>query len=143
MNNPQKKSPRVSDGLTGLVGLLLIVFIVLKLLNYVTWSWVWILSPIWIFALAVCALTSDPIVFDAAVITFALAEAELETVAVGDIEALEEEIETLRTRVKELEATCTSYVAQQFSHLIATPIAPIPVVGEPHPEFLKLDTEES
>ena len=29
-------------------GLLTIVFIVLKLLGVITWSWVWVLSPIWI-----------------------------------------------------------------------------------------------
>jgi energy-coupling factor transporter transmembrane protein EcfT len=29
-------------------GLLSIVFIVLKLLNYIQWSWVWVLAPTWI-----------------------------------------------------------------------------------------------
>ena len=29
-------------------GLLTIVFIALKLLGYITWSWWWVLSPIWI-----------------------------------------------------------------------------------------------
>jgi len=29
-------------------GLLTIVFIVLKLTNYIDWSWWWVLSPIWI-----------------------------------------------------------------------------------------------
>ena len=29
-------------------GLLTIAFIVLKLLGKITWSWVWVLSPIWI-----------------------------------------------------------------------------------------------
>ncbi len=32
----------------GFFGLLTIVFIVLKLIGYINWSWVWILSPIWI-----------------------------------------------------------------------------------------------
>jgi membrane protein YdbS with pleckstrin-like domain len=32
----------------GFTGLLTIVFIVLKLLGYITWSWWWVLSPIWI-----------------------------------------------------------------------------------------------
>ena len=32
----------------GFVGLLTIAFIVLKLLNVITWSWWWVLSPIWI-----------------------------------------------------------------------------------------------
>lgn len=29
-------------------GLLTIVFIVLKLTGYITWSWVWVLAPLWI-----------------------------------------------------------------------------------------------
>lgn len=28
-------------------GLLTIVFIVLKLLNIITWSWIWVLAPLW------------------------------------------------------------------------------------------------
>ena len=32
----------------GLDVLLTIVFIVLKLCGVITWSWVWVLSPIWI-----------------------------------------------------------------------------------------------
>ena len=29
-------------------GLLTIAFIILKLLDKITWSWVWVLSPLWI-----------------------------------------------------------------------------------------------
>lgn len=29
-------------------GLLTIVFIVLKLMGTITWSWLWVLSPLWI-----------------------------------------------------------------------------------------------
>ena len=32
----------------GFGGLLAIVFIVLKLLNVIAWSWLWVLAPIWI-----------------------------------------------------------------------------------------------
>lgn len=32
----------------GFVGLLTIVFIALKLMGYINWSWWWVLSPIWI-----------------------------------------------------------------------------------------------
>lgn len=32
----------------GLCGLLTIVFIVLKLTKVITWSWIWVLAPIWI-----------------------------------------------------------------------------------------------
>ena len=28
--------------------LLTVAFIVLKLMGYITWSWVWVLAPIWI-----------------------------------------------------------------------------------------------
>lgn len=37
-----------SSGDIGFVGLLTIAFIVLKLIGRITWSWVWVLSPIWI-----------------------------------------------------------------------------------------------
>jgi hypothetical protein len=33
----------------GFPGLLTIAFIVLKLCGVITWSWWWVLSPIWIF----------------------------------------------------------------------------------------------
>lgn len=36
------------SGGIGFVGLLTIVFIALKLMGYITWSWWWVLSPIWI-----------------------------------------------------------------------------------------------
>lgn len=32
----------------GFVGLLQIAFIILKLCNVINWSWLWVLSPIWI-----------------------------------------------------------------------------------------------
>jgi len=32
----------------GFTGILTIVFIVLKLTNQINWSWLWVLSPIWI-----------------------------------------------------------------------------------------------
>ena len=36
----------------GFAGLLTIVFIVLKLTEVIAWSWLWVLSPLWIgFAL--------------------------------------------------------------------------------------------
>lgn len=31
----------------GFFGLLCIVFIVLKLTNYIAWSWIWVLAPLW------------------------------------------------------------------------------------------------
>lgn len=38
----------VSSGGLGFTGALTIAFIVLKLLGKINWSWVWVLSPIWI-----------------------------------------------------------------------------------------------
>lgn len=35
----------------GCVSTLGIVFIILKLLNVINWSWLWVLSPFWICAL--------------------------------------------------------------------------------------------
>lgn len=37
-----------SSGGIGFVGLLTIAFIVLKLMNVITWSWLWVLSPLWL-----------------------------------------------------------------------------------------------
>lgn len=37
-----------SSGGIGFAGVLAVVFIVLKLLDVITWSWWWVLSPIWI-----------------------------------------------------------------------------------------------
>lgn len=37
-----------SSGGIGFFGLLTIVFITLKLVGYIDWSWWWVLSPIWI-----------------------------------------------------------------------------------------------
>ncbi len=45
-----------SDSGIGFVGLLTIVFIVLKLTEYISWSWWWVLSPIWICALILLAV---------------------------------------------------------------------------------------
>lgn len=42
MNN-SSKSGGISFG-----GLLTIVFIILKLCDVINWSWIWVLSPIWI-----------------------------------------------------------------------------------------------
>ena len=37
-----------SSGGIGFLGLLTILFVGLKLTNYITWSWLWVLSPLWI-----------------------------------------------------------------------------------------------
>lgn len=50
----------------GFGGLLTIVFIVLKLCGVITWSWVWVLSPIWISAIIVVVLVVLLVVINAA-----------------------------------------------------------------------------
>lgn len=37
-----------NSGGIGFVGLLTILFIGLKLTGYITWTWLWVLSPVWI-----------------------------------------------------------------------------------------------
>jgi len=50
-----KSSNSSSDGI-GFIGLLTIVFITLKLLGKIDWSWWWVVSPIWIVTLIVVAI---------------------------------------------------------------------------------------
>lgn len=50
------KSSSSSSGGVGFVELLTIVFITLKLLGYISWSWLWVLSPIWISAVVVIVM---------------------------------------------------------------------------------------
>lgn len=38
---------RVSGGGIGVFGLLGVVFVVLKLTGYITWSWWWVTAPFW------------------------------------------------------------------------------------------------
>ena len=42
------RNNRESTGGIGFTGLLTIAFIVLKLCGVINWSWIWVLSPIWI-----------------------------------------------------------------------------------------------
>lgn len=46
------KDSNNSSGI-GFAGLLTVLFIGLKLTGYITWSWLWVLSPIWISILIV------------------------------------------------------------------------------------------
>ena len=40
----------------GFLGLLTLVFIVLKLTHCIDWSWVWVLSPLWLGWLSLTAI---------------------------------------------------------------------------------------
>lgn len=47
-----------TTGRIGFGGLLTLIFITLKLCNVITWSWWWVLSPVWIiFGITVLFLT--------------------------------------------------------------------------------------
>lgn len=45
-----------SSGGVGFIGLLTITFVVLKLTHVITWSWWWVLSPLWIAAVLVALI---------------------------------------------------------------------------------------
>ena len=48
MKMTDNSNTTTKSGCIGFVGLLTILFIALKLTGYITWSWIWVLSPIWI-----------------------------------------------------------------------------------------------
>lgn len=48
MDNKQEVTVKGGIGFTGALQLL---FIALKLMGFIKWSWVWVLSPIWISAI--------------------------------------------------------------------------------------------
>ena len=50
MDNDNNNRVATGGGGIGFTGLLTIVFIVLKLCKVINWSWIWVLSPIWISA---------------------------------------------------------------------------------------------
>lgn len=53
-----KETSSASGGI-GFLGLLAIVFIVLRLCNVIAWSWWWVLAPIWIpvaIAIIICII---------------------------------------------------------------------------------------
>lgn len=52
----QSNFPSSGQGGIGFAGLLTIVFITLKLTGTIDWSWWWVLSPLWISALAAVAV---------------------------------------------------------------------------------------
>ena len=44
------------EGGIGIVGMLTIIFLVLKLTGVITWSWWWVFAPLWISALLVVGI---------------------------------------------------------------------------------------
>ena len=48
---------KTASGGIGLLGFLALIFITLKLMNYINWSWWWVLAPLWIqFVLVIIVL---------------------------------------------------------------------------------------
>lgn len=58
------KESTTSSGI-GFFGLLTIAFIVLKLTNYINWSWWWVLAPLWGPLAAVLAIALVVIILKA------------------------------------------------------------------------------
>lgn len=54
-------SATVNSGM-GFSGWLTILFIGLKLTGYITWPWVWVLSPLWISALIVLSILAVAVI---------------------------------------------------------------------------------
>lgn len=68
MSNEKSVSSSSSGGI-GFAGLLTIVFITLKLLGKIDWSWWWVLSPLWIsFLIAGFIVLSVVAIFIAAAV---------------------------------------------------------------------------
>lgn len=66
---------KIEHHATSFTGLLTIAFIVLKLVGTITWSWWWVLSPLWIpivFVLGMCLV----IMVSAAIVSFVAAFVE-------------------------------------------------------------------
>ena len=47
----------------GFVGVLTLIFITLKLLGKITWSWIWVLSPLWISLIIALVIIIPIIIF--------------------------------------------------------------------------------
>jgi len=58
-----KGTIKISGG-TSFFGLLTIAFIVLKLTGFITWSWLWVLAPLWVgFAIGLAILAATAAIF--------------------------------------------------------------------------------
>lgn len=60
MNNSNNKSSSTKG--IGFVGALQILFIALKLLGKISWSWVWVLAPIWMYPILFIILVTIAVI---------------------------------------------------------------------------------
>jgi hypothetical protein len=51
-------SDNSNSGSLSLATILFLIFLVLKLTNYIDWSWWWVTSPLWISAILVILIVS-------------------------------------------------------------------------------------
>jgi predicted outer membrane repeat protein len=63
-------SSSASGGGISFAGLLTIVFIVLKLCHVIAWSWLWVLSPLWLGFALVASLSLLALLFAGVVALF-------------------------------------------------------------------------
>lgn len=63
MSRSNGNSSSAAGGGIGFCGLLTIVFIVLKLIGVIRWSWIWVLAPLWIPALFVIVILAILLLF--------------------------------------------------------------------------------
>ena len=54
----------------GFLGLLTILFITLKLTKVIAWSWLWVLSPLWIYWAVLLGIVMSCVVIAAIVVYF-------------------------------------------------------------------------
>ena len=59
-------------GGVGFLGLLTLLFIGLKLTGYITWSWIWVLAPLWI------PISITLILFSAIILLVALGKMDID-----------------------------------------------------------------
>ena len=52
------KNKNVRNSGMGFISVLTLIFIVFKLTNNISWSWIWVLSPIWITAVLLIIIFS-------------------------------------------------------------------------------------
>lgn len=57
------KTTTVRSGGIGFAGVLTIVFIVLKLIGIIEWSWLWVLSPLWIGWILIIVVVAIVLIF--------------------------------------------------------------------------------
>lgn len=59
-----KRNNKMNIQLSSFIGMLTIVFITLKLLGKIAWSWWWVLSPMWIPAIGLLLIFIVCIILD-------------------------------------------------------------------------------